>query len=122
MPMSETDAILLAPDKRPNWLQYPRSFCRVVEQRLLHLTPWHILTGEQALNRCPGLALRYPSRELFPFAYRQDNDDVACWSSGMGEKVIIIHDFASVGWESEGTVDDFWAWFRAAVQETVEWE
>jgi len=116
------DAFILPPTERPSWLEYPRSFCRIVDQRLVHITPWHIMEGERALRQFHGLAGRYPSRELFPFAYRQDNDDVACWAKGMGEKVFVIHDFASPGWEGDVTFDDVWSWFRSAVEETVGWD
>ena len=116
------ETFLLPPDARPNWVEYPHSFCRIVEQALINLTPWHILEGEQALLRFRGLAKRYPSRELFPFAYRQDNDDLACWTRGMGEKVLIIHDFASPSYEDEGAFEDVWSWFRSAIEETITWD
>lgn len=109
-------------EKRPAWLEYPPSFWRLVEQGLTNLTPWHIMLAERALARARGLAERYPRRELFPFAYRQDNDDVACWSSGSGERVFIIHDFASSGWEDEAQFSDVWAWFRSAIDETIAWD
>jgi hypothetical protein len=124
--MSEVGPIrsifILSPDQRPPWLEYPRSFCRLVDQSLIDLTPWHIMKGHDAIARFWGLAQRYASREVFPFAYRQDNDDVACWAKGMGEKVFIIHDFASPGWEDNGSFDDVWSWFRAAVDETISWD
>jgi choline dehydrogenase-like flavoprotein len=68
------------------------------------------------------LVKRYSSRDLFPFAYRQDNDDVACWSKGSGEKVFVIHDFASPSWEDEDAFDDVWAWFKSAIEETISWD
>ncbi|WP_300454551.1 hypothetical protein [Accumulibacter sp.] len=115
--------LFIAPShQRPVWLEYPHSFCRLVEQGLIHLTPWHIMEVEWALVHARGLGERYPGRELFPFAYRQDNDDVACWSSGAGEKVFVIHDFASPGWEDEAAFSDVWAWFRSAIDETIAWE
>ncbi len=107
---------------RPNWLEYPHSFRRIVEQSIVDITPWHIMDGEHALRKFRGLSLRYSSRELFPFAYRQDNDDLACWVKNMGEQVFIIYDFASLGYEDEGFFNDFWAWFRAAIEETIEWD
>jgi hypothetical protein len=116
------DAFLLPPAERPSWLEYPHSFHRLVDQGLVHITPWHILEGHQVLERSRGLAARYPSRSLFPFAYRQDNDDVACWAQGMGEQVFIIHDFASPGSEDEGSFENVWSWFRAAVEETISWD
>jgi len=120
---AKTTARYLLPDgERPAWVIYPRSFLRVVEQSLVDLTPWHILEAGKAAVGFEGLASRYPARALFPFAYRQDNDDVACWAKGSGETVFIIHDFASPGWEDSGVFDDVWAWFRHAVDETVDWE
>jgi hypothetical protein len=116
------ETFILLPNERPSWVQYPHSFCRIVDQQLIHITPWHIMQGERALRQYRGLAERYPTRELFPYAYRQDNDDVACWAKGMGEKVFIIHDFASPGCEDEGAFDDVWAWFRSAVEETISWD
>jgi hypothetical protein len=40
----------------------------------------------------------------------------------MGEKVFVIHDFASPGWEGDVTFDDVWSWFRPAIEETVGWD
>lgn len=116
------DIFLLPSGERPSWVEYPQSFRRLVEQRLVHITPWHILDAEKALERFKGLRTRYPSRTLFPFAFRQDNDDMACWAQGMGERVFIIHDFASAGFEDEGGFDDVWSWFRAAIEETISWD
>ena len=116
------EIFILSPNEGPYWLQYPRSFCRIVDQQLIHVTPWHVMEGARALRQFHGLAERYPARHLFPFAYRQDNDDVACWAKGMGEKVFTIHDFAAVGFEDEGVFDDVWSWFRSAVEETISWD
>lgn len=113
---------LLPDGERAAWVVYPRAFLRIVEQGLIDLTPWHILEASQAVVSFEGLARRYPSRDLFPFAYRQDNDDIACWSKDSGETVFIIHDFASPGWENSGVFDDVWSWFRDAVEESIDWE
>lgn len=116
------ETFILPKNEHPEWVEYPQSYCRLVEQGLIHLTPWHIMEGQQALVHFRGLAQRYPTRELFPFAYRQDNDDTACWGRGMGEKVFVIHDFASPGWEDVKAFDDVWSWFRSAVEETILWD
>lgn len=79
------------------------------------------MEAQQAVARFGDLAKRYPTRTVFPFAYRQDNDDLACWSKDTGEKVFVIHDFASPGWENEAAFDDLWSWFRSAVEETISW-
>ena len=117
-----SNSFILSPADRPNWLEYPHSYCRIIDQGLIHITPWHILEAVRALSHYHGLSERYPSRELFPFAYRQDNDDVACWAKGKGESIFIIHDFASPGFEDEGSFDDVWSWFRSAVEETISWD
>jgi hypothetical protein len=117
-----TATYLVPCSHRPDWVEYPHSYCRIVEQALVDLRPWHVLESDQALLRYQGLASRYPSRELFPFAYRQDNDDVACWSKGMGERVVVIHDFAAPGFEVEDGYDDVWSWFRSAIEETISWD
>lgn len=119
--MSRNDFILPT-DHRPYWLEYPAAFLRIVDQMLVDVRPWHIMECERVQLQYKGLAERYPSRDLFPFAYRQDNDDVACWAKGTGEKVFIIHDFASSGYENEGAFDSIWAWFRVAIEETIEWD
>jgi hypothetical protein len=120
--MREGDSFLVSSDDRPSWVEYPRAFLRLVEQRLVHITPWHVLDAERALARLKGLRERFPSRALFPFAYRQDNDDVACWAKDMGERTFIIHDFASAGFEDEAVFENVWSWFRAAIEDTIAWD
>lgn len=116
------EAFIVREELRPSWLKYPSGFFRLIEQGLVDLRPWHIMDAERALLHARGLAERYPSREVFPFAYRQDSDDVACFVRGQGQKVFVIHDFASAGWEDVAMFDDLWAWFRSAVDETIGWD
>lgn len=56
------------------------------------------------------------STKYVPFAYRQDNDDVACIDPSMPEEIVIVHDFASEGSESRERFSSFWDWFRAVVE------
>lgn len=63
--------------------------------------------------RFNGLKQRYSTRKLVPFARRGDNDDVACLDAteqSNKPKIIIIHDWASPGYENRGEFDDFLAW------------
>jgi hypothetical protein len=103
-------------------LTYPKPYLRLVEQGLFDLRPWHLMDAERAQERARGLARPYRQRQLFPFAYRQDNDDVACWSRDCPEGVVVIHDFASPGFEDEDAFDSFWDWFRSAIDETIDWD
>lgn len=114
---------MLSVTQLPKDFWYPRLFIRVVEQGLVDLEPWHVLHGEELRMLAKGLADRYPSRSLVPFARRQDNDDVACWEPAVSrDAVVIVHDFASPGWESQGAFANFEAWFRQAVEDLIEWE
>ena len=71
-------------------------------------------------NRLKGVTERYPNRKLIPFARRDDNDDIACFEVGKGEKVQIIHDFASEGYEQRNEYNDFWDWLKDAIDEMIE--
>ncbi|KJS29592.1 MAG: hypothetical protein VR64_19690 [Desulfatitalea sp. BRH_c12] len=113
---------LLNKTELPSWFTYPSQLIRVCELNLMNLEPWIILEGEQLRARYDGLKERYKDRDLVPFARREDMDDVACWEKGQGESVIIIHDFASPGYEQKGMYKDFWDWFRAAVEDMVKFE
>ena len=114
-------AQLLSPAELPEGFQYPRQFLRTIDLGLVDLEPWWILQGDRLRERLAGLRTRYPARTLVPFAQRQDNDDVACFDLDTG-KVVIIHDFASPGWEQQTEFDDFYGWLRQAIDELVEFD
>lgn len=86
----------------------------------MDLEPWLVLTGEQLHASFHGLGERYPDRSLVPFACRQDRDDVACWDLNQSRgRVVIVHDFASPGWEFRAEFADFNDWLRQAVEELI---
>ncbi|WP_461612169.1 hypothetical protein [Clostridium sp. Marseille-QA1073] len=101
--------------------KYPDSFVKVVELKLLDFDLWYIMDEEKILNRFKGLKERYPNRKLIPFARRDDNDDIACFEVDKGERVQIIHDFASVGCEQRKEYNDFWTWLEEAIREMIEY-
>jgi hypothetical protein len=113
---------LLGPDETPVGFVYPRQFLHILELGLVNLEPWYIVEGDELRRIVSGLRERYPDRGLVPFARRQDNDDVACWEGEQGEAVFTVHDFASPGWEQRARFDDFWAWFRRAVEDMIEFD
>jgi hypothetical protein len=108
----------------PNWLALPPEYLRLLRLNIVNLEPWHLLDASTAARRTQGLQHRYPDRKLFVFAERRDCDDVACWEEGQAGRVRIIHDFATTGWEERGNrgFDSFWDWFRAAIEEMIEFE
>lgn len=110
---------LLGTEIEVDWLNYPKEFRRIVDLQLCDLDPWFILKGEQLEIRYLGMRKRYPDQYLVPFARRADNDDVACFEKDIAGKVVIIHDFASLGYEQKKIHDHFWDWFRDAVEEMI---
>ncbi|MFD6141190.1 hypothetical protein [Promicromonospora sp. NPDC060271] len=115
-------AELLSIDDLPTGFDYPPEFIRVVELGITDLEPWLILEGDQLHSRYQGLRGRYPTRILVPFARRIDNDDVACWDLGRAGSVVVIHDFASAGWEQQAELGGFYDWLRQAVEDLIEYE
>jgi len=111
-------AQLLSAAELPVGFRYPHPFLRTVERGLVDLEPWWMLVGDLLRARNVGLRTRYPTRTLVPFAWRQDGDDVACFDVDTG-KVVIVHDFASPGWEGHVEFDDFYGWLRHAIDDFV---
>jgi hypothetical protein len=100
---------------------YPKSFLKAVELNLIDFDLWYLMDEAQVLQRMKGLQKRYLKRQLIPFARRDDNDDLSCFEMGKGERVFIIHDFASEGYEQREEYGDFWRWLEAAVGEMIEY-
>jgi len=119
----KTSPALLSFAELPRRFSYPPQFLRAAKLGVVNLEPWYLPDAELLQATLDGLRERYRSRVLVPFARRQDNDDIACFvPNGHNYEVAIIHDFASPGWEQHETFPDFWAWFRCAVEDFIEFE
>lgn len=118
----ETSEFLIPKNELPQWFNYPDSFLKIIERNITDLNPWYILSKDLLKWRYNGLKERYPKQSLIPFAARYDNDDVACWEKSNPNKIVIIHDFASEGWERVMDYNDFWEWFKTAIEEMIEFE
>lgn len=113
-------ARLLRDDAAPVGFEYPPGFLHVVRLGVEDLEPWVLLFDAELHRRLHGLAKRY-SGTLVPFAARIDNDDVACWDLGLPRgRVVIVHDWASPGWERRAELEDFGAWLHQAVDDCLE--
>jgi len=112
---------MLEPGDLDVQVKWPEGLLRIVQQNLVDLTPWHVMPRDLTLKRLPGLRQRY-SRKYVPFAYRQDNDDIACVDPARADEIVIVHDFASEGSELRERFESFWDWFRAAVEDMVLFE
>lgn len=106
----------LKKSERPPWLVYPSFFEELIGRQLVDVGMWYLMPADRVLQRIDGLKKRYPDRELVPFAKRDDNDDLACWDSKFGcDKIAVIHDFASSGYEDKESFASFEDWHRNAV-------
>jgi len=98
---------------------FPSSYLKVIELNLVDYEYWYLMDDKQIRTRKEGLNKRFPNRNLIPFARRDNNDDIACFEVGQGEKVFIVHDFASEGYERRQEFEDFWSWFISAIKELI---
>jgi hypothetical protein len=74
--------------------------------------PWYLMDKKDLLIRCKGLKERYPARTLFPFARHDMCDDIACWEKEKPGKVVLLHDYASPGWENRMEFSSFEEWYQ----------
>lgn len=117
-----TSIELLAEADLPPGFIYPHEFRRMVDLGIVDMEPWYVIQGEVLRNALQGLRARYPDSGLVPFARRQDNDDIACWPAPFAGEVLIVHDFASPGWEQRARFATFYDWFRQAVEDFIEFD
>jgi hypothetical protein len=113
---------LLRVGETPAWFEYPPTLLRIVRLGLVNIEPWAVMPREQVLDRISGLTQRYPERDLVPFARRTDCDDLACFEKTVPRSVTVIHDFAKSGWEQRDVFPSFQAWFRAAIDDFLNFE
>jgi hypothetical protein len=99
-------------------VRLPSELFRLIDQGLVNLTPWHIMSREMAKQRLEGLRSRY-SRKYVPLARRQDNDDLACMDPDASHSIVIVHDFADEGFEVQKTFESFWDWFREVIEDMI---
>lgn len=113
--------------KLDNTVQFPNDallwgYRRLIELGMTDISRWRLFEEEGAERYSQSLRKRYPKRHLFAFAYAVGNDDIACFEEGKGKRVVVVHDFASEGWESRQEYEDFWEWLRDAVRYMIEFE
>jgi hypothetical protein len=109
----------------PDGFQYPETLMSFLDTNGVDIGPWQFLQGKWLTVRHSGLQERYPNRKLLPFARRLDCDDVACFDvmePALTPPVIIIHDFASIGWEERETFNNFDVWLLDAIEQAKEWD
>ncbi|KDD67535.1 hypothetical protein ABH912_000105 [Pseudomonas sp. BT76 TE3572] len=107
---------------------YPKEFINTISTTPpIDIEPWWFIVFEEGdVNSWyDTLKKLYPKRELIPFAKFNANDDIACFdgddNSG-NPKVLIIHAYASEGWEHHGSYNNFSEWLTKAIKTHQEWE
>ena len=103
---------ILQSNERPGWVEYPSEYITLVNSDKDEFLPWYLLDKESLLIRYYGLQERYPKRNLFPFARADNSDDIACWEKEKPGKIILIHDFASSGYENKMEFETFQEWYN----------
>lgn len=111
---------ILSIDLCPGWVKYPNYYKELISNGCDEFLPWYLTDDLDTQWRLEGVKKRYPKRDIFPFARKDCSDDVACWEKGEGDKVFIIHDFASPGWEQREIFDNFDEWYKWALQQSEE--
>ena len=96
---------------------FPKSYLALIECGLQDFVNWYIWKPEESEERLLGVSKRYPNRKLIPFARCNSTDDIACFEYGKGDTVVVIHDFAGVGWENSREYIDVWDWLHSVIDE-----
>jgi hypothetical protein len=117
----ENDVTELLPlAELPPGFTYPAEYLRVVELGLIDLQPWQIIEGRTLLIIYANLAETFPDQQLVPFAGYMENDDVVCWHPATGK--IVTVDPPDKHWYKDGTYDNFWSWFRRAIEDMIAYD
>ena len=113
---------LLDEQQRPNNFVYPQAIVKLLELNLTNFDVWYFMDLESVKIRLAGLQKRYPDRQLVPFARRGDCDDIACFEVDKGDRVFVIHDYASKGYEQREIYENVWEWLKEVVNTMIEFE
>lgn len=112
---------LLNKNDLPEGFEYPQEFLKVCNLGLTDLEPWSIMMGDYLKKRYEVfIENNNYKHKLLPFARRLDNDDLACWDLTLN-KIVVVHDYTQEGWERKRYFDNFWDWFRFAIEGMIHW-
>ena len=97
--------------------KYPDEYLELIALGIKEFEVWRILSPEESEKTLIGMSSRYSGCGYVPFAKCRRTDDVACYRVGHGSRVLIVHDWASRGWEKREEYEDIWAWIHYVVDE-----
>jgi len=110
----------------PNY-PFPRKFIEFAQtEPKIDIEPWWLLVHKEGKINSWHNKLKelYPKRTLVPFAKFSANDDIACFDAedlSGNPRVLIIHAYASEGWELHDEHPDFTDWLKKATDTHNEW-
>ena len=88
--------------------QYPESFKKCIELNLVDFDIWYLLDSEWGPVFVWGIAGKVPNQKVDSiWLKRGDCDDTACFEIGKGNKVQLIHDFATEDGSNEKSLTIF---------------
>ena len=97
---------------------YPQSFLILrTECDFTGLNKWWVLPDDLIKARMDGLKERYPKHPLRPFAKRQDNDFIACFTED--DKVIVFKDYANRSIDFT-TAIELSEWLKLVMEQLIE--
>jgi len=116
-------------------LQYPLELRWVQAHGFIGLMPWWLLTEDRARVLRTEFQKEtstdyHQIHDILPFAYRQDQDDIAGFpveNDTVANKIVVVHLTWRQGPEMRGfpsitLYDSFWAWLKEEViTETSDW-
>lgn len=96
--------------------EYPEAIERLVALQLVNYDFWYVMKKDQAMKLFDQLSEQCRHKKLVPFARRGDNEDVACFEIGKGERVVILRQSEFLGYRPYKIFDTVWDWFRDAIE------
>lgn len=112
-----------------NVFDYPAEYKWLVERGIAgfgpftELQPWYFTPEDQsfwATEHWPNIS----NRNLFVFARRQDNDELACFSfdaNGNIDGIKVIQGWTDKGFEILKEFSTFWEWLKFVIDDMADW-
>jgi len=98
------DAGLLPEELIPEWFSgYPIEISRLFQTAQDTHSGWSQLDLKDLIEKYEGLQQRYPDRRLIPLLQRVGSDDVLCIDESVNGRIVVIHDYASQGFEEQAS-------------------
>jgi hypothetical protein len=99
---------------------YPPEYQRMIRVGVSELPPWHILYQKWALRVSGQLRQHFPERQLVPFAYRSDTDEIACWDPAKLPQIFVVNPSKSSQLEECPTFSNFDEWMGQATSDHLD--